>query len=198
MGCPACGPNGYLASGSITSPSTTSCFDWKCRPRRSQSRSGRSPLPRASPHEAGPWSEEKASPCRSCRTGPHPGAAGPGGAGPLCRHVRPNTTRHLFPRSPVDLTGGAPTFWSLQRRCLRSWRRVVGRRRADSGCSLAGPHVCARACPDHRRLENRCHHRDVVDTGTKPGADTCLDRADLTQFLYSVPMRNRVDLFMCS
>ena len=47
-------------------------------------------------------------------------------------------------------------------------------------------------------LEHRCHHRDVVDTGTKPGADTCLDRADLTQFLYSVPMRNRLDLFMCS
>ena len=119
-----------------------------CGPRRSESRSGRSPLPRASPHEAGPWSEEKASPCRSCRTGPHPGAAGPGGAGLLCRHVRPNTTRHLFPRSPVDLTGGAPTFWSLQRRCLRSWRRAVGRRRADSGCSLAGPHVRARVCPD--------------------------------------------------
>ena len=102
----------------------------------------------------------------SCRTGPHPGAAGPGGAGLLCRHVRPNTTRHLFPRSPVDLTGGAPTFWSLERRCLRSWRRSVGRRRARPGCSLAGPHLRARVCRTHRRLENRCHHRDVVDTGT--------------------------------
>ena len=66
--------------------------------------------------------------------------------------------------------------------------------REESG---VGPIVIG-VCPDQRRLESRCHHRDVVDTGTKPGADTCLDRANLTQFLYSVPVRNRLDLFMCS
>jgi hypothetical protein len=93
--------------------------------------------------------------------------------------ARPNTTRHPYPRSLSTWRGGAP----------RILRRKVA---SESGRTRAG------VCPDQRGLESRCHHRDVVDTGTKPGADTRFDRAKLIRFLYSVLVRNRLDLFMCS
>ena len=174
MGCPACGPNGYLASGSITSASTTSCFDRKLR-ASSVGKSIRAiAAARALPHEAGPWPEEKASPCRSCRTG---------------RILAPLALAERACFVDMWAQHDAPPLPALP--CRPDGRRshlleFSSEDTFDLGDELSGAveptpavlwrdRTCARECArTHRRLENRCHHRDVVNTGTKPGADTCL------------------------